>query len=278
MANSLRVLFQKIAGAQDERELQRRFMDGAGEYFEAQHWGIHVLDERSRRTTVDIRGTPDKALLKRSDFFRQQPGFEEAFKALASQERPDLGTMVEYYEQKVGQPVDPIVRYLIERHAPAHEETVLPSGDWKQSKLYQCCFADYGHEHMMMGPIVGGGQLMGMVHFTRLGDMPAFNAQDLADLSALCAHLSAWLATVRSQPARFNSLLVNRLTKRELEIAELVAQGLTNAEIGAALWIKEDSVKQALKRMFRKLEVSSRAQMVARLSDVLGSDSARSLL
>jgi DNA-binding CsgD family transcriptional regulator len=83
---------------------------------------------------------------------------------------------------------------------------------------------------------------------------------------------------VRSQPTRFNSLLVNRLTKRELEIAELVAQGRTNAEIGAALWIKEDSVKQALKRMFRKLEVSSRAEMVARLSDVLGSNSARSLL
>ncbi|HEY9742719.1 MAG TPA: helix-turn-helix transcriptional regulator [Coleofasciculaceae cyanobacterium] len=50
------------------------------------------------------------------------------------------------------------------------------------------------------------------------------------------------------------------------QIAELVAQGLTNAEIGAALWITENSVKQALKRMFRKLEVSSRAEMVTRLS------------
>ncbi len=33
-----------------------------------------------------------------------------------------------------------------------------------------------------------------------------------------------------------------------------------------ALWITENSVKQALKRMFRKLEVSSRAQLVAQLS------------
>jgi DNA-binding CsgD family transcriptional regulator len=58
----------------------------------------------------------------------------------------------------------------------------------------------------------------------------------------------------------------DRLTPREIQIAELVAQGLTNAQIGATLWITENSVKQALKRMFRKLEVSSRAQMVAQLS------------
>ena len=58
----------------------------------------------------------------------------------------------------------------------------------------------------------------------------------------------------------------DRLTPRELQIAELVALGRTNAEIGNELWITENSVKQALKRMFRKLEVSSRAEMVAQLS------------
>lgn len=55
------------------------------------------------------------------------------------------------------------------------------------------------------------------------------------------------------------------LTSREVQIAQLVAQGLTNAEIGTELWITENSVKQALKRMFRKLEVSSRAEMVGQL-------------
>jgi DNA-binding CsgD family transcriptional regulator len=53
------------------------------------------------------------------------------------------------------------------------------------------------------------------------------------------------------------------LTARELQIVELVALGHTNAEIGTELWITENSVKQALKRMFRKLDVSSRAEMVA---------------
>jgi hypothetical protein len=37
--------------------------------------------------------------------------------------------------------------------------------------------------------------------------------------------------------------------------------------IGAELWITQNSVKQALKRMFRKLEVSARTEMVAKLRD-----------
>jgi DNA-binding CsgD family transcriptional regulator len=52
---------------------------------------------------------------------------------------------------------------------------------------------------------------------------------------------------------------------REAQIANLGARGLTNAEIGAQLWITQNSVKQALKRMFRKLEVASRTEMISKL-------------
>ena len=58
------------------------------------------------------------------------------------------------------------------------------------------------------------------------------------------------------------------LTPREIQIAKLVARGLTNAEIGAELWISQSAVKQALKRMFRKLEVSARTELVAKLRDI----------
>ncbi|HEY9611077.1 LuxR C-terminal-related transcriptional regulator [Allocoleopsis sp.] len=160
---------------------------------------------------------------------------------------------------------NPVLGYVVERHVPAHEGLVLPPEDWKQ-----LC-PRHDHEHVMTGPIVSGGRLVGTVNFARMSGTPAFNANDLADLSALCLHLSAKFATLQTQQTRFNSSLRSRLTPRELEIAELVAQGLTNVEIGAALWIQPNSVKQALKRMFRKLEVSTRAQLVAQLQDVLGS-------
>jgi DNA-binding CsgD family transcriptional regulator len=160
---------------------------------------------------------------------------------------------------------NPVVRYLAERHAPVHEALVTSPKAWKLI----CPRPD--HWHVMAGPIVSRGQLVGVVGCTREQSMIAFDTENLADLSAVCLHLSAWTAAVRSpqQPFKAGSRWdgkAERLTPRELQIAKLVASGRTNAEIGTELWITENSVKQALKRMFRKLEVSSRAEMVAQLS------------
>lgn len=49
-----------------------------------------------------------------------------------------------------------------------------------------------------------------------------------------------------------------KLTERELEIARLAAEGLTNKEIGARLYISENTVKKQLKRIFEKLGITSR--------------------
>jgi DNA-binding CsgD family transcriptional regulator len=57
------------------------------------------------------------------------------------------------------------------------------------------------------------------------------------------------------------------LTARELEIARLVAAGLNNLEIAQCLTISRNTVKEALKRIFRKLDVDSRAELVTRLAE-----------
>ncbi|WP_066377311.1 MULTISPECIES: LuxR C-terminal-related transcriptional regulator [unclassified Anabaena] len=158
---------------------------------------------------------------------------------------------------------NPIGQYVVERHSPAHEQLILTPEDWKN-----LC-PRHDHEHVMTGPIVCDGRLIGTLNFARDRGNPPFTASDLADLSALCIHLSAKIATLRTTPKTFSSSSTNPLTPRELQIAELVAQGLTNAEIAQRLWITQNSVKQALKRMFRKLGVSARAEMVARLQDWL---------
>ncbi|MBW4592728.1 MAG: LuxR family transcriptional regulator [Brasilonema angustatum HA4187-MV1] len=159
---------------------------------------------------------------------------------------------------------NPVGRYVVERHAPAHEQLVLPTGEWK----HFCSRHD--HEHVMSGPIVCDGRLVGTLNLARASGTAAFNVNDLGDMSALCLHVSAKLATLRAKPKTPVCSFASRLTPRELEIAELVARGLTNGEIGEQLWITQNSVKQALKRMFRKLEVSARAEMVAKLQDSLG--------
>lgn len=218
MTNSLQSLFQAIANARNEQELRHFVMLQVSEYFAAQRWGLFFFDD----LTVIESNIPEVV---------------------------KLATSIEH---------NPILRYIVENHAPVHEESILPPGVWQ----IICPRPD--HAHVMGGPIVANGSLIGGVGFTRIQDDPAFNTQNLADLSALCLHLSTWL--VSTQLKKFNPLNINRLTKREIEIAGLVAEGLTNKEIGVKLWIAENSVKQALKRIYRKLEISSRTKMVALLS------------
>ncbi|MBP2705210.1 response regulator transcription factor [Microbispora sp. RL4-1S] len=52
------------------------------------------------------------------------------------------------------------------------------------------------------------------------------------------------------------------LSKRETEVLSLVARGLTNAEVGKALFISETTVKTHLLRIFGKLGVSDRTAAV----------------
>jgi DNA-binding CsgD family transcriptional regulator len=53
------------------------------------------------------------------------------------------------------------------------------------------------------------------------------------------------------------------LTPRERELLDLLALGLRNREIAARRGVSEHAVHQALKRLYRKLGVRSRAAAVA---------------
>ena len=55
------------------------------------------------------------------------------------------------------------------------------------------------------------------------------------------------------------------LTLRESDVAVFLAEGLTNRDIAAALWVSENTVKTHLKAIYRKADVNSRGQAIARL-------------
>lgn len=67
---------------------------------------------------------------------------------------------------------------------------------------------------------------------------------------------------VRQRPVR-PAALPDGLTEREAEVLALIAQGRTNAEIGARLYVGEATVKTHVNRIFAKTGSRDRAQAAA---------------
>lgn len=53
-----------------------------------------------------------------------------------------------------------------------------------------------------------------------------------------------------------------KLTQREREVLELVAQGLDNAQAAARLRLSEKTVRNHITRIFDKIEVENRSQAI----------------
>jgi DNA-binding NarL/FixJ family response regulator len=61
-------------------------------------------------------------------------------------------------------------------------------------------------------------------------------------------------------PAGPESELVGRLTKRELEILAIAAEGTGNKQIAQRLWVTEQTIKFHLSNVYRKLDVANRTE------------------
>ena len=57
-----------------------------------------------------------------------------------------------------------------------------------------------------------------------------------------------------------------RITRREREVALLIGRGLTNRQIGRALGLSEHTVANHVAKILKKLNLRSRAHIVARMA------------
>jgi LuxR family maltose regulon positive regulatory protein len=62
--------------------------------------------------------------------------------------------------------------------------------------------------------------------------------------------------------------LIDPLSQRELKILQLIAQGLSNREIGERLFLALDTVKGHNRKIFDKLQVQSRTEAIARAHEL----------
>jgi len=74
--------------------------------------------------------------------------------------------------------------------------------------------------------------------------------------------------SLRSGDYSLKSKMLDPLSQRELKILQLIAQGLSNREIGERLFLALDTVKGHNRKLFDKLQVQSRTEAVARAREL----------
>lgn len=78
----------------------------------------------------------------------------------------------------------------------------------------------------------------------------------VSEIITLAKRLDQGIHTIKSEKSEKPVL-----TQREKEVAGLAAQGLTNTQIAAQLFVSVNTIKVLLKRVFAKLNIKSRAQL-----------------
>lgn len=221
-------LIHAIIAAKTESELRSQVMDKAGRCIGAQAWGLDLLDQHQQIINSDLIGLP--------------VSFCDRYQAIDREQ-------------------DLTIQKMIHQQIPVQTQSL--STQPQTSNAIQDLFRTYHIEHGVVAPIVGAGQLLGGIYVLRRPGYPPFQICNLLHLSMVCQHLAVQLTTLRF--THQTSTKSFALTHRESEIVNLVAQGFTNREMSHCLLISVDGVKQALKRLYRKVDVSNRAALVAKL-------------
>ncbi len=217
-----------LASCRDYPELRARVMDGVSAFLPSRAWAIYRLDEKLRPTDIASRNV-DAAFLQR-------------------------------YEE-IGRENDPMWAEIVATHLPCHNLVSLSADEWHRHRLYLHLTSRLaGLDHVLQAPLLGRGRIVGTLNIGRAPGDPPYGDEELAAATVVSHHLSAALASLPERDQAF------ALTDRELEIARLVAAGLNNLEIAGCLSISRNTVKEALKRIFRKAGVDSRAELAARLA------------
>ncbi|MFF3324612.1 response regulator [Streptomyces sp. NPDC002889] len=114
----------------------------------------------------------------------------------------------------------------------------------------------------------------GRVHFTHSASTalaagptgprltPGPEGREFAELSSL---VQAGVAHSSSSPSVAGGLhrVISELSRREVEVMELIASGMTNQQIAASCFISQKTVKNHINRIFAKLHASSRGEAIA---------------
>lgn len=170
----------------------------------------------------------------------------------------------------------PIVHYRVqERQLEAVRlSDLIPRLRFRELPVYREYFHLFGIDKMLdLGLPEHSPRQRSLILFRAEGERD-FSERDRAVLELLrphLYHLDAQTALRRQlaealreqESGKRDGGVYDHLTRREREIVELVAEGKTNAEVAARLWVAPSTVKKHLEHIYAKLGVGRRAAVAS---------------
>lgn len=120
-------------------------------------------------------------------------------------------------------------------------------------------------------PVLFQGISLGVLYFENnyiAGAFAAKRIEGLKVLSSQVACVKKFQSYLEKDYEKNSGYLVEPLTERELEVLNLIAEGLSNKEIAERLVITINTVKTYIKNIYEKLGVNRRVQVVARAKEL----------
>jgi DNA-binding NarL/FixJ family response regulator len=161
----------------------------------------------------------------------------------------------------VGKTTSPSVALdLVEEHEPQLLIAEIDTGDGEMDGI--TCLTRARQRNPKLSAIVLSGQTEPQrIEGALAAGAAAFvtktaHRDDLALAVRQAFEHTIYLRGSRTMPAPETSVL----TRRELEILRLVAEGLSNGRIARQLWVTEQTVKFHLSNIYRKLGVTNRTE------------------
>jgi DNA-binding CsgD family transcriptional regulator len=189
--------------------------------------------------------------------------------SLAATDRAFFGVRqgdVEDYEDH-WRPMERVFPAVMARAVPVHNWQVYTEDEWQRDRVWLGYGRRHRIYHYMSAPIFGSrGRLIGVFNLCRPPNGCRFDAKAVDMAGVFSGFLSATLARVSGAVPVIGDQAPDSLAPREIQVARLAAAGRNNVEIALALGIARETVKQTLGRVYRKLDVTGRAQMAATLT------------
>jgi DNA-binding CsgD family transcriptional regulator len=158
---------------------------------------------------------------------------------------------------------DPVTPVMAKRQAATIVDSVISRSDLERSEFYCDFLAVDGLHHGINFFAYRDGRHLGDLRLWRSRHQPDFDESDRLMLELIGRAMAAQLSVPDGDHPALPAHIAELLTAREFEVAEALAEGLSDSEIALRLHISHATVRTHLTHLFEKLQVRSRLAAIA---------------